>query len=237
MAEWIKIDKALTDKPEVFQISEILGIDEFAVAGRLLRFWSWWDSHSHDGRHAPSVTKVRFDRDAGRDGWCDALIEVGWLIEDENGLSIPNFDRHLGSSAKKRAQSAKRSRTYRDEPSRTKRDAKSDGSVTNSVTREEEIREEERRSIKKESKPKKRFIPPSVDEVAAYVRERAALGRPHVDAGRFVDHYTANGWKVGKNSMKDWKAAVRTWERSSVEQPRYQNGSHAGKYENVGIEA
>ena len=34
-----------------------------------------------------------------------------------------------------------------------------------------------------------------------------------MDAQRFVDHYTANGWKVGKNSMKDWKAAVRTWER------------------------
>ena len=34
-----------------------------------------------------------------------------------------------------------------------------------------------------------------------------------MDAERFVDYYTANGWKVGKNPMKDWKAAVRNWER------------------------
>ena len=34
-----------------------------------------------------------------------------------------------------------------------------------------------------------------------------------MDAQRFIDYYTSNGWKVGRNPMKDWKAAVRTWER------------------------
>ena len=57
----------------------------------------------------------------------------------------------------------------------------------------------------------KRFTPPTVDEVREYCRER----NNNVDAERFVDYYTANGWKVGKNPMKDWKAAVRTWERNS----------------------
>lgn len=56
----------------------------------------------------------------------------------------------------------------------------------------------------------KRFKPPTVDEVKAYCIER----QNNVDAGRFIDYYTANGWKVGKNTMKDWKAAVRTWERN-----------------------
>ena len=54
-----------------------------------------------------------------------------------------------------------------------------------------------------------RFTPPTVEDVKAYCLERCN----NVDAQRFVDHYTANGWKVGRNSMKDWKAAVRTWER------------------------
>ena len=36
---------------------------------------------------------------------------------------------------------------------------------------------------------------------------------------RWFDYYTANGWKVGKNAMKDWRAAVRTWERGSVAAP------------------
>lgn len=55
-----------------------------------------------------------------------------------------------------------------------------------------------------------RFCLPSVDEVRAYCHER----QNGVDSQRFVDYYASNGWKVGKNPMKDWKAAVRTWERN-----------------------
>lgn len=57
--------------------------------------------------------------------------------------------------------------------------------------------------------PRKRFVPPSVEDVREYCQER----KNNVDAQRFVDYYTSNGWHVGKNPMKDWKAAVRTWER------------------------
>ncbi len=60
---------------------------------------------------------------------------------------------------------------------------------------------------------KKTFIPPTVQEVQAYCLER----QNNIDAERFVDYYTSNGWKVGKNSMKDWKAALRTWERKEKE--------------------
>ena len=55
-----------------------------------------------------------------------------------------------------------------------------------------------------------RFAPPTLEEVRAYCRERGN----RVDAQRFIDYYTSNGWKVGRNPMKDWKAAVRTWERN-----------------------
>lgn len=55
-----------------------------------------------------------------------------------------------------------------------------------------------------------RFVPPSVDEVRTYCQER----KNGVDAQEFVDFYTSKGWMVGKNKMKDWRAAVRTWEKS-----------------------
>lgn len=58
-----------------------------------------------------------------------------------------------------------------------------------------------------------RFSTPTIDEVRAYCAEKGYT----VDADRFVDYYTSNGWKVGKNPMKDWKAAVRTW--NGKEQP------------------
>lgn len=60
-----------------------------------------------------------------------------------------------------------------------------------------------------------RFVRPTVQEVADYCRERGN----QVDAQRFVDYYTANGWRVGKNPMKDWRAAVRTWEKQEGGSP------------------
>ena len=68
----------------------------------------------------------------------------------------------------------------------------------------------------------KRFSPPSFDDVKAYCQERGN----GVDPQAFVDWYTSNGWKVGKNPMKDWKAAVRTWETRWKDERRPQeNGS------------
>ena len=68
-------------------------------------------------------------------------------------------------------------------------------------------------SIDKADKPPRtRFVAPTVKDVAAYCQER----RNNVDPQRFVDYYTANGWTQGRGKpIKDWRAAVRTWEGSS----------------------
>lgn len=68
-----------------------------------------------------------------------------------------------------------------------------------------------------------RFVPPTLDEVIAYCQERGNS----VDAERFVSFYESNGWKVGKNPMKDWRAAVRTWERDNRPQATNQPKSFA----------
>lgn len=57
-----------------------------------------------------------------------------------------------------------------------------------------------------------RFIPPALQEVQAYCQERGNK----VDPEQFVNFYSAKGWMVGKNKMKDWKACVRTWERNHL---------------------
>ena len=67
-------------------------------------------------------------------------------------------------------------------------------------------------SIKKEIYKEKRFKKPSLEEVQDYCKER----NNNINAEQFLDFYESNGWKVGKNPMKDWKAAVRTWERNSI---------------------
>lgn len=56
----------------------------------------------------------------------------------------------------------------------------------------------------------KRFTKPEQFEVAQYMTERGCLNAGS-ESQDFIDHYSSNGWKVGKNPMKDWKAAVRNW--------------------------
>lgn len=68
---------------------------------------------------------------------------------------------------------------------------------------------------------RKRFEKPTLSEIKEYCIER----NNNVDAQHFYDYYESNGWKVGKNSMKDWKAAVRTWERSEYRKPNSKKNS------------
>ena len=69
---------------------------------------------------------------------------------------------------------------------------------------EEDIKENPLKGVKE----KLRFSPPTLEDVTAYCRERGN----RVDPQRFVDFYASKGWRVGNQPMKDWRAAVRTWE-------------------------
>jgi hypothetical protein len=72
-----------------------------------------------------------------------------------------------------------------------------------------------------------KFIPPTLDEVIAYCQER----RNGIDAERFIDFYASKGWMVGSNKMKDWKAAVRNWEKrnnSKGGSTTYENDDSSG---------
>lgn len=64
--------------------------------------------------------------------------------------------------------------------------------------------------------PRKGFVPPTQAEIGAYVREAKLT----MDPQEFVDYYTANGWKIGSHTMKDWRAAARNWARKEAHMPR-----------------
>ena len=80
--------------------------------------------------------------------------------------------------------------------------------------------EERKKERRKENNNTVRFTPPDVNMVRDYCIER----NNSVDPQSFVDFYTAKGWMVGKNKMKDWKAAVRTWERNHTGSKAKKNG-------------
>lgn len=77
------------------------------------------------------------------------------------------------------------------------------------------------------------FVKPTVDEVRTYCQER----KNNVDPERFVDYYESNGWKVGKNSMKDWKATVRTWEKNGYSTAHKVQSSVTGSLDFEAMEA
>lgn len=93
---------------------------------------------------------------------------------------------------------------------------------------EAQIRLDKTRKEEKARAPSsRRFTPPSVDEVAAYCRERGNA----VDAQRFVDFYASKGWRVGSSGMRDWRAAVRNWERQ--DNTKNGGGKNGGNYDDI----
>lgn len=65
---------------------------------------------------------------------------------------------------------------------------------------------------KKDAAERRAFVAPSLEDVKEYF---STIGGDYSEAERFIDYYTSNGWKVGRNPMKDWKAAARNWNKKA----------------------
>jgi hypothetical protein len=200
--DWLKIEKDTPEKPELLALVAHLGVSHGDAFLACFRAWRWADSHTVDGL-IPRVTLEQLDALVNLQGFSQALVEVGWLQVRQGHLQIPNFNLHMGHSAKKRALDAQRKSVRR----------MSASEADKSGTREEKRREEknkEEKGMGAHPPTKTKFIPPTVEEVAAYCKEAKIT----VDPSRFVDYYTANGWMAGKAKMKDWHATLRNWERT-----------------------
>jgi hypothetical protein len=120
---------------------------------------------------------------------------------------------------KKRADEVKNMRV------RWRKQKNKDNTEENKEENQEENAEETgeskvKKSKVKESKEKEikinKIIPPKLEWIIDYCKER----QNNVNPLKFYNHYEANGWKVGKNPMKDWQAAVREWEHSDYNRPK-----------------
>jgi hypothetical protein len=236
----------LHEDPAVLEIAHKLGTRPEHVVGYCHRFWSWASrnlvlnlSPEIGDRCPDSVPNYQgqmsgFCPDSvlrgvpiesieavlNLPGFLRYLCEVGWLryANDEASgpvLTVPNFDRWLSQGAKSRVVASQKKRQQRSE--------KHVPILSRKCPSKTGTREEKRR----EHKNKPPFIPPCVADVRAYCNERSN----GVDPVKFVNFYQSKGWKVGKNKMEDWQAAVRTWERN--EGPGFQ---HATAAELLGLE-
>jgi hypothetical protein len=139
--EWLKFEANTPEKPEVLAITIAMGWDDpDLTVGKLMRVWRWFDQQTVNG-NAPSVTAALLDRLIGVSGLCQAMANVGWLVIDDHGLTLPNFERHNGKTAKDRVLTAKRVAAH-------KSNAKGNADiVSDALPREEKRREEDKEAI------------------------------------------------------------------------------------------
>ena len=152
----------------------------------------------------------------------NALEQLNMIVSDNGVFSIAGWDEHQNVDGMEKVRELGKIRQAKFKERKKLLSGNVSGNVTDNVTvtlgnaldidEERDIRNTLVNKSVIGEKPT-HFIPPSVDEVRTYCTERGN----GVDAERFVDYYTARGWLAGKSKMKDWKAAVRTWERNDRE--------------------
>ena len=141
--DWIKIEHGLLNKPEVMLLADALDISHFEAVGHLIAFWLWVDLNMSPSCPQVKGTKKGLDRVAGRDGFADAMISVGWLDIESDMISIPGYEVHLSKSAKERAKGQKKKASQRSKVSPNLSPVVGDKNGTQGGTREEKRREEE----------------------------------------------------------------------------------------------
>jgi hypothetical protein len=105
--EWIKVCKNTPDKPEISHAARACGVTVNDAFAAWFRLWAWLDGATADGS-LPLTTAADLDKVAGLPGIAQAFAEAGWLeIHQPAGVTVMNWDRHNGSSAKRRAMDAK----------------------------------------------------------------------------------------------------------------------------------
>ena len=142
--------------------------------------------------------------------------DLGLIDVLENGaiymLDIQNFIGRGSSEADRKREYRQRIETDRTNVQTKVREISEKSPPEIEIELEKEIKiEKEIHSSASTTTKRKRFEKPTLSEIKEYCIER----NNNVDAQHFYDYYESNGWKVGKNSMKNWQAAVRTWEKNS----------------------
>jgi len=208
---WLKLQDGFFQSKRIKKLRKIAGGDTYTIIYLKMQLIAM----KHDGILTFSGLEQNFaeelalDLDEEPD---NVSVTVNYLIScglmetsDDVEYFLPYAVENVGSEGA----SAKRVREYRERQEGAK-PLQSNADVTQ-VKRLSNGEIEKRRDREELDKSKSRFTPPTIAEVTEYCKERGN----QVDPQHFIDYYEARGWMLKKDKMKDWKAAVRTWERNN----------------------
>jgi predicted phage replisome organizer len=216
---WLKLNEGFFDDKIIKKLRKLAGGDTYVIIYLKMQLLSI----KTEGRLFFEGIEGSFDEELALDidedvdnvkvtlSYLEKLNLIESSIEDE--YVLPGVLGLIGSES----ESAERVRRYRE--NKEMKLLQCNDAVTNSndnvISCNTEIEIEKEKEIDKK-KSNSRFAPPTTEEVKDYCRER----KNQVDAERFIDFYESKGWMIGKNKMKDWKAAVRTWEKEKQPPPK-----------------
>lgn len=205
--DWIKIEHATIDKPEIIAMADLLEKSPDEVFGMCFRVWRWFDANSIDGNagsNAGSVTgnalMALVNRLAGDVRFAACMKKVGWL--GDNG--VPNFDYHLGESAKKRAVNARRQAKHRD--------AKSNAdSVTNPLPEKRREENKETPIASRDSRAPQVAWSEAGFQIPESVQAGFKTAYPAIDLAAEVAK--AHAWVLAnpKNRKSNWGRFLNGW--------------------------
>ncbi|MDH0156507.1 hypothetical protein [Stutzerimonas stutzeri] len=245
--DWIKFELITLDKPEVCQIADAADIDCDAVVGKLLRVWGWFDQQTADG-NAPSVSKRLLDRMVGVTGFCEHMKSVGWMVEADGTISLPNFDRHNGKTAKNRLLTAKRVAAHK--AANGKGNAKGNAANVSDALPKEDVEKSksntplsppagggaqddspdqgEQPEPKPATKAKRGTRFPDTflltTDMARWARDRAPGVNLSLATEKFVNYWRGNG-----KTKVDWVAAWRNWVLEEQDRANSRRGAPAAE--------
>lgn len=221
---WIKIVTDIFDNRKIKQIEKLPDGDSMIVIWiKLLCLAGTTNDNGYvyltkEIPYTDQMLSAQFNRPLTTIQAAMKLFETFGMIEsDRNGtISVANWEKYQNVVGMElvREQARVRAQKHRDK-------VKAIEAVTLRVTlRNGEVTQQNKNKInntKKESiKEKSRFAAPTLTEVQTYCVER----NNNINAEQFIDFYESKGWMIGKNHMKDWHAAIRTWERKEQKNGR-----------------
>lgn len=216
---WLKLQENYFDNLHIKKLRRLAGGDTYMViylkmqlasirTGGVLEYQGIEDDFA-------SELALSLDEDVENIRVVLMFLESCNLIEenDRNEFLLIEASENIGSESSS-AERVRRFRQNKQEALHCNTDVTAcNGSVTIDIDIEKDKEKDKNKS--------KRFIPPTVEEVKAYCKERGNS----VDAEKFVNYYASKGWVVGKNSpMKNWQACVRTWEKNETAKANKPNG-------------
>lgn len=220
---WLKLHKDFFKRKEIKRLRKIAGGDTYTIIYMEMLLRSIIDDGKlfFDGLEDDFAAELALDLDEDEENvkiTMQYLLKTGLLeIRSEEEYYLPDTKDSTGSETSV----AVRVRRHREK----QKALQCNTGVTRvkqlcngELEKELELEKEKELELEKDSDAKashkktaKRFVHPTIEEVTEYCLER----NRGVDPERFYNYYESNGWRVGKNKMKDWQAAVRTWERNN----------------------